>query len=89
MHDLAADDRHLRRERIVKIWGPCAILTHLLLHYLKFLSGWDKAFSRLVGIVRSAVWMDLDIVETLRLHGMASPPHRPRPHYIQQCLASF
>ena len=33
-------------------------------------SGWNKAFSRLVGIVRSAVWMDLDIVETLRLYGM-------------------
>ena len=57
----------------------CAILTHLLLHYLKFLSGWDKAFSRLVGIVRSAVWMDLDIVETLRLHGIASPKHGGAP----------
>ena len=70
-----------------QIWT--GLLTHLLLHYLKFLSGWNKAFSRLVGIVRSAVWMDLDIVETLRLYGMASPPHRPRPHYIQQCLAGF
>ena len=70
-----------------QIWT--GLLTHLLLHYLKFLSGWNKAFSRLVGIVRSAVWMDLDIVETLRLYGMASPPHRPRPHCIQQCLAGF
>ena len=70
-----------------QIWT--GLLTHLLLHYLKFLSGWDKAFSRLVGIVRSAVWMDLDIVETLRLYGMASPPRRPRPHYIQQRLAGF
>lgn len=70
-----------------QIWT--GLLTHLLLHYLKFLSGWDKAFSRLVGIVRSAVWMDLDIVETLRLYGMASPPHRPRPHCIQQHLAGF
>ena len=70
-----------------QIWT--GLLTHLLLHYLKFLSEWNKAFSRLVGIVRSAVWMDLDIVETLRLYGMASPPHRPRPHYIQQCLAGF
>ena len=70
-----------------QIWT--GLLTHLLLHYLKFLSGWNKAFSRLVGIVRSAVWMDLDIVETLRLYGTASPPHRPRPHYIQQCLAGF
>ena len=70
-----------------QIWT--GLLTHLLLHYLKFLSGWNKAFSRLVGIVRSAVWMDLDIVETLRRYGMASPPHRPRPHCIQQCLAGF
>ena len=70
-----------------QIWT--GLLAHLLLHYLKFLSGWDKAFSRLAGIVRSAVWMDLDIVETLRLYGMASPPHRPRTHYIQQCLAGF
>ena len=70
-----------------QIWT--GLLTHLLLHYLKFLSGWNKTFSRLVGIVRSAVWMDLDIVETLRLYGMASPPHRPRPHYIQQYLAGF
>ena len=70
-----------------QIWT--GLLTHLLLHYLKFLSGWGKAFSRLVGIVRSAVWMDLDIVETLRLYGMASPPRRPRPHYIQQRLAGF
>ena len=51
-----------------KMWA--GLLTHLLLHYLKFLSGRNKAFSRLVGIVRSAVWMDLDIVETLRLYGM-------------------
>ena len=72
---------------LYKAWT--GLLTHLLLHYLKFLSGWNKAFSRLVGIVRSAVWMDLDIAETLRLYGMASPPHRPRPHYIQQCLAGF
>ena len=70
-----------------QIWT--GLLTHLLLHYLKFLSKWNKAFSRLVGIVRSAVWMDLDIVETLRLYGMASPPHRPRPHCIQQYLAGF
>jgi hypothetical protein len=70
-----------------QIWT--GLLTHLLLHYLKFLSGWNKAFSRLVGIVRSAVWMDLDIVETLRIYVMASPPHRPRPHCIQQYLAGF
>ena len=70
-----------------QIWT--GLLTHLLLHYLKFLSGWDKAFSRLAGIVRSAVWMDVDIVETLRLYGTASPPRRPRPHCIQQRLAGF
>ena len=51
--------------------------------------GKRNTFSHLVGIVRSAVWMDLDIVETLRLYGMASPPHRPRQHCIQQYLAGF
>lgn len=35
---------------------------------VKFLSRWSKAFSRPIGIVRSTVWMDLDIVETLRLY---------------------
>lgn len=70
-----------------QIWT--GLLTHLLLHYLKFLSGWNKAFSRLVGIVRSTVWMDLDIVETLRLHGMASPPRRPRPYAEQLLLKGF
>lgn len=70
-----------------QIWT--GLLTHLLLHYPKFLSGWNKVFPRIVGIVRSAVWMDLDIVENLRLYGMALPPHRPRPHYIQLCLAGF
>ena len=57
-------------ENAVKWQVWTGLLTHLLLHYLKFRSGWNKAFSRLAGIVRSAVWMDLDIVETLRLYGM-------------------
>ena len=70
-----------------QIWT--GLLTHLLLHYLKFLSGWKKAFSRLVGIVRSAVWMSVDIVEILRLYGTASPPHRPQPHCTQPYLAGF
>ena len=67
-------------------------MKHMLIdirNRIEFLIGCGKAFSRLVGIVRSAVWMDLNIVETLRLYGMASPPHRPRPHCIQQYLAGF
>lgn len=52
-----------------QIWT--GLLTHLLLHYLKFFFGWNKAFSRLVGIVHAAVWMDIDIVELLRPYGMA------------------
>ena len=70
-----------------QIWT--GLLVHLLLHYLKFLSGWGKAFSRLVGLVRSAVWMNIDIVETLRIYGMASPPHRPRPYATQLLLKGF
>ncbi len=48
-------------------------MKHMLIdirNRIEFLIGCGKAFSRLVGIVRSAVWMDLDIEETLRLYGM-------------------
>ena len=53
-----------------QIWT--GLLTHLPLHYLKFLSGWDKAFSRLVGIVRSAAWMDWTSWRPCASYGMVA-----------------
>ena len=70
-----------------QIWT--GLLVHLLLHYLKFLSSWKKPFSRLVGLVKCARWVDCDIVESLRLYGTAGPPSRPQPCCRQQFLAGF
>ena len=44
-----------------QIWT--GLLIRLLMHYLEFISGWNKAFPRLAGIVRSAEWINLDIEE--------------------------
>lgn len=59
-----------------QIWT--GLLLHLILHYLKFLSGWNKSFSRLAGLVKSTVWAECDIMEILNVYGMAGPPHRPQ-----------
>lgn len=55
-----------------QIWT--ALLAHLLLRYLKHLSKWKGSYSRLVGLVRGAVWLHYDVVELLRFYGTASPP---------------
>jgi len=70
-----------------QIWT--GLLVHLLLHYLKYLSSWKKPFSRLVGLVKCARWVDCNIVESLKLYGTAGPPARPQPCYRQQYLAGF
>ena len=59
-----------------QIWT--GLLLHLILHYLKFLSGWNKSFSRLAGLAKSTVWVECDIVEILKIYGMAGPPQRPQ-----------
>ena len=55
-----------------QIWT--ALLAHLLLRYLKHLSKWKGSYSRLVGLIRGAVWLHYDAVELLRFYGTASPP---------------
>ena len=70
-----------------QIWS--GLIVHLLLHYLKFLSKWGLQFSRLVGIVRSALWMECDIVEMLKEYGTAPPPKRLQTKYEQMELIGF
>lgn len=50
------------------------MLAHLLLRFLKHVSGWKLSFSRLVGTVRSAVWMKIDLLGFLRRYGTAGAP---------------
>jgi hypothetical protein len=64
-------------EKAVKWQVWIGLLAHLLLRFLKHVSRWGLSFSRLVGTVRSAVWMKLDLLAALRLYGTAGGPKRP------------
>ena len=70
-----------------QIW--IALLAHLLLHWLRHRSQWGLSFTRLAGIVRSAVWMKTDIIAALHYYGTAGPPSRPTPVAEQLYLQGF
>ena len=76
-------------EKAVKWQVWIGLLAHLLLRFLKHISKWGLSFSRLVGTVRSAVWMKIDLLETLRLHGPAGGPKRPVIVEKQLCFQGF
>ena len=64
-------------EKAVKWQVWIGLLTHLLLRFLRHISGWRHSFSRCAGIVRSALWVKTDLGELLRRYGTADGPHRP------------
>jgi hypothetical protein len=70
-----------------QVW--VALLAHLLLHWLRHRSLWRLSFTRLVGIVRAAAWMKINIVETLHYYGTAGPPRRPTPVAEQLYFQGF
>jgi len=74
-------------EKAVKWQVWTGLLAHLLLRFLKHVSKWMLSFSRLVGTVKAAVWMKIDLLAALRLYGTAGGPKRPvivdKQHYFQ------
>lgn len=64
-------------EKAVKWQVWTGLLAHLLLRFLKHLSGWRHSFSRCVGVVRAALWVKADLLDILRCYGTADGPHRP------------
>lgn len=64
-------------EKAIKWQVWIGLLTHLLLRFLRHVSGWRHSFSRCAGIVRTALWVKLDLGELLRRYGTADGPHRP------------
>ena len=54
-----------------QIWA--ALIVHLILRYLSFLSKWRGSYSRFVGIVRTAIWLKKDLDKLLRFYGTAPP----------------
>ena len=64
-------------EKAVKWQVWTGLLTHLLLRFLKHISKWALSFSRLAGIVKSAVWMKVGLLDALQTYGTAGGPKRP------------
>ena len=54
-----------------QIWA--ALIVHLILRYQSHLSKWRGSYSRFVGIVRTAIWMKMDLARLLRFYGTAPP----------------
>ncbi len=63
-------------EKAVKWQVWTGLLAHLLLRFLKHIAKWTLSFSRLVGTVRAAIWMKIDLLAALRLYGIAGGPQR-------------
>lgn len=49
----------------------------MLIRFQKDVSKWRLGFSRLAETIRPAIWMKIDLAETLRIYGTANSPKRP------------
>jgi transposase len=64
-------------EKAVKWQVWTGLLAHLLLRFHRHVAKWTLSFSRLAGTVKSALWMKIDLLGTLRIYGTAGGPKRP------------
>jgi hypothetical protein len=64
-------------EKAVKWQVWTGLITHLILRFLRHVSLWRHSFSRLVGLVRSALWVKICLLGLLRRYGTEGAPHRP------------
>ena len=55
-----------------QIWA--ALLTHLVLRWLKYKSGAACSYSRFAALARAIVWLKKDAMAILRSYGIAPPP---------------
>ena len=76
-------------EKAVKWQVWTGLLAHLWLRFLKHVSKWTLRFSRLVGTVKAAVWMKIDLLAALRIYGTAGGPRRPVIVEKQLCFQGF
>ena len=60
---------HSRNSIRWQIWT--ALLTHLLLRFMKFITGWYHSFTRLFTVIRGVLWSKLDILCLLKSYGTA------------------
>jgi len=86
---LQLQDFYGENENAVKwqIWA--ALLTHLLLRYLKFKSGANCSYTRFVGLVRAVVWLKKDFLSVLRAYGIAPGEKTGESHGNMPYLRGF
>ena len=53
---------------VLFLW--CALLTHLIMRYIKFKSRAVCSYSRFVAFVRAVTWLKKDIIQSLWFYGM-------------------
>jgi len=86
---LQLQDFYGENENAVKwqIWA--ALLTHLLLRYLKFKSGANCSYTRFVGLVRAVVWLKKDFLSVQRAYGIAPGQNTGESHDTMPYLRGF
>lgn len=70
-----------------QVW--MALLAYILLRYLAVTSSWPHTFARIYTVVRSILWMHLDLLKVLAGYGTAKPRQGPSDPRIQPLLPGF
>lgn len=65
-------------ENAVKWQVWIGLIVHLLLRFIKHVSKWGLSFSRLAGVMKTAIWTKFALGEVLSLYGTAGAPSRPK-----------
>ena len=70
-----------------QVWT--ALLTHLLLQFMKFITGWNHSFIRLFTMIRGVLWSRYDLLALLKSYGTASGSFRMLATPEQAYLPGF
>ena len=70
---------HSRNAIQWQVWT--ALLTHLLLRFMKFISGWDHSFIMLFTMIRGVLWSKLDLPDLLKAYGMTVDHNNQSSHH--------
>ena len=78
---------HSRNAIRWQVWT--ALLTHLLLQFMRFVSGWHHSFIRLFTMIRGVLWSKVDLLKLLKSYGTAGGSFRMRLRPEQAYLPGF
>ena len=70
-----------------QIWT--ALLAHMLLRYLAWLSLWKGSYTRFVSIAKAAVWERTDLMKLFQFYGTAPPAKEGRRNTEAPYLPGF